>query len=49
MPRRIKSAYLSDDQVVKLARDAAKLRAAHSAPGLFDDPAGDESADTEPA
>jgi S-DNA-T family DNA segregation ATPase FtsK/SpoIIIE len=47
-PRRIKSAYLSDAQVVKLARDAAELRAANPAPGLFDDPA-DEPDGQEPA
>ena len=49
VPRRIKSAYLSDDQVLKLAQDAAELRAAHPAAGLFDDPAGDEPGDPEPA
>ncbi len=39
VPKRMKSAYLSDDQVVTLAERAGELRAAHPAPGLFDDPA----------
>ena len=37
VPRRIKSAYLSDEQVGRLAERAAKLRAEDDRPGLFDD------------
>ena len=44
VPRRMKSAYLSDDQVVSLSRRAAELRAAHPTAGLFDDAAGDPDA-----
>ena len=40
VPRRMKSAYLSDDQVGRLAERAAKLRAEHDVPGLFDDEPG---------
>jgi len=38
VPRRMRSAYLSDDQVTQIAGRAAKLRAEHGGPGLFDDP-----------
>jgi len=37
IPRRIKTAYLTDKQVTSLAERAAKLRTEHGAPGLFDD------------
>jgi S-DNA-T family DNA segregation ATPase FtsK/SpoIIIE len=36
IPRRIKTGYLTDDQVTRTAVRAAKLRAEHGAPGLFD-------------
>lgn len=38
IPRRIKTAYLTDKQVTNLAERAAKLRTEHGAPGLFDEP-----------
>jgi S-DNA-T family DNA segregation ATPase FtsK/SpoIIIE len=37
MPRRIRSAYLTDTQVSRLADRAARLRAEHGGPSLFDD------------
>jgi DNA segregation ATPase FtsK/SpoIIIE, S-DNA-T family len=36
IPRRIRTAYLTDDQVTRLAERAAKVRAEHGGPGLFD-------------
>ena len=38
VPRRIRTAYLDDQQVAELAERAAKLRAEHGSPGLFDEP-----------
>ena len=38
IPRRIKTGYLTDAQVSRLAERAAKLRAEHGGPGLFDEP-----------
>jgi DNA segregation ATPase FtsK/SpoIIIE, S-DNA-T family len=38
IPRRIKTAYLTDRQVTSLADRAAKLRTEHGAPGLFNEP-----------
>ena len=38
VPRRIKTGYLTDNQVTRLAERAAKLRAEHGGPGLFDEP-----------
>lgn len=37
IPRRIKTAYLTDQQVTTLAERAAKLRTEHGTPGLFDE------------
>ena len=37
VPRRIRTAYLTDDEVAGLAERAAKLRAEHGGPGLFED------------
>jgi S-DNA-T family DNA segregation ATPase FtsK/SpoIIIE len=38
LPRRMKAAYLTDDQVAALAERAAQLRAGHPGEPLFDDP-----------
>jgi S-DNA-T family DNA segregation ATPase FtsK/SpoIIIE len=38
IPRRMKAAYLTDDQAAGISDRAAKLRAEHSVTGLFEDP-----------
>jgi DNA segregation ATPase FtsK/SpoIIIE, S-DNA-T family len=40
IPRRIKTAYLTDEQVADLGARAARMRAEHGGPGLLDEPDG---------